>query len=41
MLQWGHADGGVEGMTNLSTTSAPTLLQWGHADGGVEGSRQW
>jgi len=36
-LQWGHADGGVEGVAGDVEVTRLGMLQWGHADGGVEG----
>ncbi len=37
MLQWGHADVGVEDVKRLARIFRPRKkLQWGHADVGVE-----
>ena len=35
MLQWGHADDGVEA-SSFWPAPSPPALQWGHADDGVE-----
>ena len=39
MLQWGHADDGVEDVETELRKGQPKRLQWGHADDGVEDLR--